>query len=213
MPHQLAPTLASTAKTAPFQPVASCPSFSKYPRKSHSAFKPETQRPCFLCPGEAPPRGCLLHGATLERLCDCVLACRVVSRGHVPLMRSCPCPSWPSWPWRGCGRAVAWPSCPGCRGVPGCGRGAAWPWLWCPLSLCRRRVVATRRRMLVFAMVLVVSVLTWFALRLQGVYSESHQANDNERNRDEREATTTETTTARPVTRSPLTGAAWMIEN
>lgn len=44
------------------------------------------------------------------------------------------------------------------------GRGAAWPWLWCPLSLCRRRVVATRRRMLVFAMVLVVSVLSWFAI-------------------------------------------------
>lgn len=39
-----------------------------------------------------------------------------------------------------------------------------WPWLWCPLSLCRRRVVATRRRMLVFAMVLVVSVLSWFAI-------------------------------------------------
>lgn len=54
-------------------------------------------------------------------------------------------------PWRG-------------RDVPGCGRGAAWPWLWCPLSLCRRRVVATRRRMLVFAMVLVVSVLSWFAI-------------------------------------------------
>lgn len=68
--------------------------------------------------------------------------------------------SRPSWPWRG-RRAldvVAWPSC------PGCGRGAAWPWLWCPLSLCRRRVVATRRRMLVFAMVLVVSVLSWFAI-------------------------------------------------
>lgn len=37
-------------------------------------------------------------------------------------------------------------------------------WLWCPLSLCRRRVVATRRRILVFAMVLVVSVLSWFAI-------------------------------------------------
>lgn len=35
-----------------------------------------------------------------------------------------------------------------------------WPWLWRPPSLCRRRVVATRRRMLVFAMVLVVSMLT-----------------------------------------------------
>lgn len=67
--------------------------------------------------------------------------------------------------------------------------------------------------MLVFAMVLAVSVLSQFALRLQGVYSESHQANDNERNGDEREVTTTETTTARMVTRSPLTGAAWMIDN
>lgn len=85
MPHQLAPPLASTAKTAPFQPVAPCPSFSKYPRKSHSAFKPETQRPRLFDPGGTPLRGCLLHGATLERLCDCVLACRVVSRGRVPL--------------------------------------------------------------------------------------------------------------------------------
>ena len=41
-----------------------------------------------------------------------------------------------------------------------------WPWLWRPPSLCRRRVVATRRRMLVFAMVLAWSVLTQFALRL-----------------------------------------------
>ena len=161
MLHQLAPPPASTAKTAPFQHVAPCPSFSKYPRKSHSAFKPETQRPCFLRRGDTPLRGCLLHGATLERLCDCVLACRVVSRGHVPLYAivavhvvATSCPSVMSWPW---------PSCRG-RGVPGCGRGAAWPWLWCPLSLCRRRVVATRRRMLVFAMVLVVSVLSWFAI-------------------------------------------------
>lgn len=66
--------------------------------------------------------------------------------------------------------------------------------------------------MLVFAMVYVVSVLSQFALRLQGVYSESHQANDNERNGDE-ETTTTKATTARTVTRSPLTGVAWMIEN
>lgn len=35
--------------------------------------------------GGSPHGGCLLHGATLERLCDCVLACRVVSRWHVPL--------------------------------------------------------------------------------------------------------------------------------
>lgn len=44
------------------------------------------------------------------------------------------------------------------------------------------------------------------ALRLQGVYSESHQANDNGRNRDGREATATETSTARTVTRSPPNG-------
>lgn len=108
------------------------------------------------------------------------------------------------------------PSCRGCvrRAVASLGVAVVtWPWLWRPPSLCRRRVVATRRWMLVFAMVLAVSVLSQFALRLQGVYSESHQANDNERNGDEREATTTETTTARTVTRSPLTGVAWMIEN
>lgn len=72
-----------------------------------------------------------------------------------------------------------------------------------PWFLCRRRVVATRRWMLVFATVYVVSALSRFAICLDSVYSGSHQANDNERNRDEREATTTETTTARTVTRSP----------
>lgn len=41
-----------------------------------------------------------------------------------------------------------------------------WVWPWRPPSLCRRHVVATRRRMLVFAMVLAWSVLTQFALRL-----------------------------------------------
>lgn len=138
--------------------------------------------------------------------------------------RACPSCVWPWW----CGRPCPWWSCRGVVAVAvrpldaitavadhavavapgrrlGCGGRVAF--------LCRRHVVATRRWVLVFATVYVVSVLTWFALRLQGVYSESHQANDNERNRDEREATTTETTTARPVTRSPLTGAAWMIEN
>lgn len=39
-----------------------------------------------------------------------------------------------------------------------------WPWPWRQPSLCRRRVVATRRWMLVFAMVLVWSALTQFAL-------------------------------------------------
>lgn len=74
-------------------------------------------------------------------LCDHVRA-RRGRRGHVVAV---------AVPWRG-------------RDVPGHGRGASWPWLWCPPSLCRRRVVATRRRMLVFAMVLVVSVLSWFAI-------------------------------------------------
>ena len=55
-------------------------------------------------------------------VCDHVRA-RRGRRGHVVAV---------SVPWRGCG-------------VPGCGRGAARPWLWRPLSLCRRRVVATRR--------------------------------------------------------------------
>lgn len=166
MPHQLAPPLASTAKTAPFQPVAPCPSFSKYPRKSHSAFKPETQRPCFLCRGDTPPRGCLLHGATLERLCDCVLACRVVSRGHVPLYAivavsvvavAAPWPSCHGRCGRGCGvtSLTSWPWRPS---RPGRGRAVAVVWLWCR-DLCHRRVVATRRRMLVFAMVLALSVL------------------------------------------------------
>lgn len=71
--------------------------------------------------------------------------------------RGCGCvvpwTSWPSWPsvmsW-------PWPSCRG-RGVPRCGCGVVWPWPWRPPSLCRRRVVATRRRTLVFAMVLTES--------------------------------------------------------
>ena len=120
MPHQLAPPLASTAKTAPFQPVASCPSFSKYPRKSHSAFKPETQRPCFLRRGDTPPRGLFVawcNIGTFVRLCfgvSCGIA-RARSfvcdrgracRGHVVPWTSCP--SWPWRPW-----VWLWPSRPG----------------------------------------------------------------------------------------------------
>lgn len=58
-----------------------------------------------------------------------------------------------------------------CRVRRGCGCVALgvtpavpWLWLWCPSSFRRRRVVATRRRMLVFAVVCVVSMLTQFAL-------------------------------------------------
>lgn len=101
----------------------------------------------------------------------------------VAVIMAVPCPSWPSvsvvvMSWRpGCGRA--WPSCMAVvtvawrRGRPslGCdhgrdrrgpgrrvrrGRGA--------VVFVSRHVVATRRRMLVFAMVLVVSVLSWFAI-------------------------------------------------
>lgn len=64
--------------------------------------------------GHSPTGGCLLHGATLERLCDCVLACRVVSRGHVPLyaIMSVPVVAVVAMAW-------LWP----CRGV------AVVPWM------------------------------------------------------------------------------------
>ena len=52
---------------------------------------------------------------------------------------------------------VPWPSCPG----RGRGRRALDVAAW---FLCRRRMVATRRWMLVFAMVYVVSALSWFAI-------------------------------------------------
>ena len=102
--------------------------------------------------GRLPYGGCLLHGATLVRLCDCVLACRVVSRGHVPLYAIVAVAvSRPSWLWL-------------CRPGRHTRRAVPWLWLWCPSSFRRRRVVATRRRMLVFAVVCVVSMLTQFAL-------------------------------------------------
>lgn len=77
----------------------------------------------------------------------------VCDRGHVVAV-AVSCPSWP-WLWRHVSHVVAVASV------------ASWTW---PrhgrdrvvfVSLC---VVATRRRMLVFAMVLVVSVLSWFAI-------------------------------------------------
>lgn len=77
--------------------------------------------------GDTPPRGCLLHGATLERLYDCVLACRVVSRGHVPLYAIVAVHVVAtSWPWlrrvrrgRDCRALGVTPAVP-CRGR-GCG--------------------------------------------------------------------------------------------
>ena len=106
MPHRLAPPLASTAKTAPFQPVAPCPSFSKYPRKSHSAFKPETQRPRLFDPGGHSPTGVFVawcNIGTFVRLCfgvSCGIARArsfVRDRGHVvAVAMSCPSRPWPS---------------------------------------------------------------------------------------------------------------------
>lgn len=74
--------------------------------------------------GRLPHGGCLLRGATLERLYDCVLACRVVSRGHVPLYAIVAVHVVAtSWLWlcrvrRGCGRVAlgvtAAVSCRGC---------------------------------------------------------------------------------------------------
>lgn len=96
-----------------------------------------------------------MHGATLERLYDCVLACRVVSRGHVPLYAIVAT----SWLWL-C-RALDVVAVVAVRHVVAV---AVVPWPWRPPSFCRCRVVATRRWMLVFAMVLVVSVLSWFAI-------------------------------------------------
>lgn len=63
--------------------------------------------------------------------------------------------------------------------------------------------------MLVFAMVLAWSMLTRFALRLQGVYSESHQANDNE------EKGKTQQRIRRPGRQpgSPEESAAWTFDN
>lgn len=133
MPHQLVPPLASTAKTEPFQPVAPCPSFSKSPRKSHSAFKPETQRPrLFDQGGHSPTRGWLLcvqhwYMCSIERLfarmfvrLTCCVSCgiararsfvcdhgraRRVRRGHVVAV-AVPWRPW-MWPWRCVAVAVA----------------------------------------------------------------------------------------------------------
>lgn len=137
MPHQLAPPLASTAKTAPFQPVAPCPSFSKYPRKSHSAFKPETQRPRLFDPGGHSPAGVFVawcNVGTFVRLCfgvSCGIARArsfVCDRGNVVSVAV----SRPSRPW-------PWPSCPGRRG---CGVrrvldvAASWLWCGCGVVIC-----------------------------------------------------------------------------
>lgn len=190
-------------------------------QRAFSVSTREPAAPVFWAGGRLPHRGFVVccNGGMFVRLTACVscairrarsfvctIACvhdrgravpvavvhgrRTCGRGVVAVITAVPCPPWPSvmsWLWcRDHGR----PGRPSCMAVV--------PWF-----LCRRRVVATRRWMLVFATVYVVSALSRFAICLDSVYSGSHQANDNERNRDEREATTTETTTARTVTRSP----------
>lgn len=137
------------------------------------AFSVSTREPAALlfAPGGHSPTGVFVawcNIGTFVRLCfgvSCGIA-RARSfvcdhgrarRGHVVAV-AVPCPSWP---WRG-RRAldvvasldmavVTWQWRP-------------WVWPWRPPSFRRRRVVATRRRMLVFAMVYVVSALSWFAI-------------------------------------------------
>lgn len=104
------------------------------------AFSVSTREPAarFLrAGGRLPHGGCLLYVATLERLCDCVLACRVLSGGHVPLfaqLHVCMIVAVP----------CLWPSCMAVHGRRACGRGVVavitavpcppWPsvmsWLW-----------------------------------------------------------------------------------
>lgn len=119
----------NNAKTAPFQRFLD--TVTAIQNLLPAAFGVSTREPAalfFVPGGGTPPRGCLLHGATLERLCDCVLACRVVSRRHVPLYAIVAVRVVAtSWLWlcrvrRGCdcrvlGVTSAVPSSPSC----GCG--------------------------------------------------------------------------------------------
>lgn len=69
-----------------------CANFSK----TRALFLLLSHRPQQKGRAGGSPRGCLLHGATLVRLCDCVLACRVILRGRDRInavLTSCP---WPS---------------------------------------------------------------------------------------------------------------------
>ena len=136
MPHQLVPPLASTAKTEPFQPVAPCPSFSKSPRKSHSAFKPETQRPRFFNPGgHSPTRGFVVCAALVHAFYRTSVRSNVCSvdvlrvvwyrAGAFLCLRNCMCDVAVHDRGRAVAVAVvhgrAWPSC-------------VWP--WCRVRLC-----------------------------------------------------------------------------
>lgn len=89
------------------------------------AFSVSTREPAALlfAPGGHSPTGGVCCMVQRWNVCS-VVFWRVVwyCAGTFLCMRSCPCPSWPSWSRRGCGRAVAWPSCPGRRDAPGHGR-------------------------------------------------------------------------------------------
>lgn len=75
--------------------------------------------------------------------------------------------------------------------------------------ICPLYHVATRRKMLVFPTFCAVSALSRFAIQLNGVYSESHQANDNE------EKGETRRRIRRPGRQpgSPEESAAWTFDN
>lgn len=97
----------NNAKTAPFQRFLD--TVTAIQNLLPAAFGVSTREPAalFFAPGDTPLRGVFVVCATLERLCDCVLACRVVSRGRVPLYAI----AATSWLWlcrarrgRGCGR-------------------------------------------------------------------------------------------------------------
>lgn len=110
----------NNAKTAPFQRFLD--TVTAIQNLLPAAFGVSTREPAalFFAAGGHSPTGVFVVCATLERLCDCVLACRVVSRGHVPLYAIVAvhvvATSW-LWPCRrGHAVAVAWASRPPCRG-------------------------------------------------------------------------------------------------
>ena len=129
----------NNAKTAPFQRFLD--TVTAIQNLLPAAFGVSTREPAallFAPGGTLPYGGCLLRGATLVRLCDCVLACRVVSRGHVPLY-AIAATSWlcrvrPSCRGRG-RRAVAVASLGVAVAVASV---ASWPWPWrgCGVVIC-----------------------------------------------------------------------------
>lgn len=128
-------------------------------QRAFSVSTREPAAPVFWAGGRLPHRGFVVccNGGMFVRLTDCVscairrarsfvctIAC-VHDRGRAVPVAVVHGRAWPSclWPW--CrGRDHGRPGRPSCMAVV--------PWF-----LCRRRVVATRRRMLVFAMVLMAS--------------------------------------------------------